>query len=103
MECEMAFTKKKKAPILPKAEQERIKKILEDEAVRFKRPTKMQFIYKTPSGIQLVETARFRNEDEGLAYGKQKEDQLKKLNKKWKLVSSQTIKSLAESQQISQD
>ena len=103
MEHEMAFAKKKKAPILPKAEQERIKKMLEDEAVRFKRPTKMQFIYKSPSGIELVETARFRNEDEGLVYGKKKEDQLKKLNKKWKLVSSQTIKSLVESQQISQD
>lgn len=99
----MSFTKKKKAPIVSKAEQERIKKLLEDEAVRFKRPTKMQFIYKTPSGIQLVETARFRNENEGLEYGKQKEDLLKRLNKKWKLVSSQTIKTLAESQQISQD
>jgi len=48
--------------------------MLEDEAVRFKRPTKMQFIYKSPSGIELVETARFRNEVEGLVYGKQKED-----------------------------
>ena len=76
----MVFTKKKKAPILPKAEQERIKKMLEDEAVRFKRPTKMQFIYKTPSGIQLVETARFRNEDEGLAYGKQKVEASLKLD-----------------------
>lgn len=95
----MAFAKKrKKDPVLPKAERERIKKMLESEATRFKRPIKMQFTYKTPSGQQLLETARFRSVEDGAAYARSQEQTMKKLNNKWKLVAAKQVNLQEESQ-----
>ncbi len=97
----MAFTKKKKPPVLSKTERERIQKLLADEK-SCKKNVKMQFTYKTPSGIEYVETARFVSVEDGLQYGKQNEELLKKKNKKWKLVSSIHINQ-HESQSDAQD
>lgn len=97
----MAFQKKKtKTCALSKAEQDRIKNILEKESVRFKRTVKMEFRFKSPSGQELLETARFSTVEDGLEYGKQYEVELKKHNSKWKMSSSKQI-NLQENSQFS--
>lgn len=97
----MAFQKKKtKTVVLSKAEQDRIKKILEKESVRFRRPVKMEFRFKSPSGQELLETARFSTVEDGLEYGKHHEVELKKHNSKWKMTSSRQV-NLQEDSQLS--
>lgn len=97
----MAFQKKKtKTVVLSKAEQDRIKKILEKESVRFKRPVKMEFLFKSPSGQELLETARFRTVEDGLEYGKCYETEVKKHDSKWKMTSSRQV-NLQEDSQLS--
>ena len=97
----MAFQKKKtKTNTLSKAEKDRIKKILEKESVRFKRPVKMEFRFKSPSGQELLETARFSTVEDGLEYGKHHEVELKKHNSKWKMTSSRQV-NLQEDSQLS--
>ena len=85
------MTSKKKAPKLSLAEQEYIRKKLEDEANRFKRPIKMLFVFKTPHGEELHETARFRSVEEGVAYGKDHEVAFKKYDQRWQLISSAQV------------
>lgn len=89
----MASQKKKtKTVVLPKAEQNRIKKMLEEEAVKFKRPVKIEFLFKSPCGQELLETARFSTVEDGLEYGKRYEAELKKQHdSKWKLMSSTQV------------
>lgn len=99
----MAFQKKTKAVVLSKAEQDRIKKILEEEAVKFKRPVKMEFLFKSPCGQDLLETARFSTIEDGLEYGKHHEAELKKHDSKWKLMSSKQVNLQEDSQPSAQD
>ena len=97
----MSFQKKKtKTNTLSKAEKDRIKNILEKESVKFKRPVKMEFRFKSPSGQELLETAKFSTVKDGLEYGKQHEVELKKHNSKWKMTSSSQV-NLQEDSQLS--
>ncbi len=104
----MAWKQSKKRPVeLSAAEKEYVRMKLEEYKTKFFKPFKGEVVYKVEGDSQeVVETARFKNEDDISVYAKSIVDRMNKLDKEkrhWVLVSTKTIGQYAIDDEESRD